>query len=337
MVKDKEDKKKLFETDFEDLVFSTQTVISITNFQLNIEEFYNKMECISIIPNKEVSSFDYLKNGSIVFMKIEEKEKGVEPLKGAVKSKRKTKKSTKELTSESNSASSKSKKSYKKGMKNFLNSLTIVMYIKIKHYQKKFMNFKISRNGKFQLTGCKSIEHAKACVKNIWKIANNKDIFPEPILKCESGIPKAIFKKVMINTDFYIGYEINREELDRYICEKTEYVSNFERSGGYTGVNIKLFCNEPENFPYPILTWDINDHLKSPEQSFGLKSDWYSLMSESDIKTEKKKKPRTTTIVFTSGCTILSGPYMYELEKTYNWLRNLFKEKRSLFEQKFDD
>lgn len=323
MVKEKAPKKMLFDTEFGELQISTQTIIAMTNFELDIKKFYDEFNVISIVPNTDISSFDYLKNGSIVFMKIEDKEKGVEPIKGASRSKKRTTKSS-------------SVKSYKRGIKNFLNSLTIVMYIKIRGYQKKFMNFKISRNGKFQITGCKSIEHAKACVKNIWKLSHNTTHFPEPVLKMNEN-PKAIFKKVMINTDFDVGYEINREALDTYISQNTDHVSNFERSGGYTGVNIKFFCDEPENFEYPILTWDPLNPENAPTQIQGTRDDWYSMMNEADIKKEKRKKPKVTALIFVSGKIIITGPYMSELSNVYTELKDLFKENRKLLEQKYDE
>jgi len=326
MVKVKVPKKKLFETEFDELPITTQTVIANTNFGLNIDMFYEKFTPLSIVPNVDISTFDYLRNGSIVFMKIDEKEKGIEPIKGASRSKKRT---TKKET----------KKSYKRGIKNFLNSLTIVMYIKIRGYPKKFMNFKISKNGKFQITGCKSIEHAKACVKNIWKIANDKTIFDCVVLKehTPENPPMAVFKKVMINTDFDIGYEINREALDTYISEHTDFISNFERSGGYTGVNIKCFCKEPENYTYPILKWDINDPLKKPETTIGTISDWYKMMTDEEIVKEKRKKPKVTILAFVSGNAIITGPYMAALSEVYGKLRLIFKENRNLLEQKFDD
>lgn len=318
----KSEKKNIFTSSFEDLPISTQTVIAMTNFQLDIKNFFEKYPVFPIVPNKDMSSFEYLKNGTIVFMKIEDKEKGIEPIKGASRSKKRTIKE--------------SKKSYKRGIKNFLNSLTIVMYIKIRGHQKKFMNFKISRNGKFQITGCKSIEHAKACIKNIWKISHNTEIFETPILQTSSQ-PKAIFKKVMINTDFEIGYEINRQALDTYISQNTPHVSSYERSGGYTGVNIKFFCEEPENFMYPILTWNSEDPTERAHETIGFRDDWYSMMSESDIKKEKNKKPKVTALVFVSGKIIITGPYMCELSRVYNELRELFTDQRKLLEMKYDD
>lgn len=321
MIKEKIPKKNIFECEFSELPISTQTVIVMTNFELDIKSFFNQKLIVPIVPNTDISSFDYLKNGAIVFMKIEDQELGIEPIKGASRSKR-TKK-------ESN-------KSYKRGIKNFLNSLTVVMYIKIRGYPKKFMNFKISRNGKFQITGCKSMEHAKACVKNIWKIANNKDIFPDGVLK-ENIKPRAIFKKVMINTDFDVGYEIDREALDTYISNNTPYISNFERSGGYTGVNIKFICEEPENFEYPILEWDTQNPSLKPTQSIGNREHWFSMMNDTDIKKEKRKVPKVTALIFVSGKIIITGPFMSELNHVYNFLRNTFKDQRVLLEQKYEE
>ncbi len=51
MVKSKETKCKLFEAEFTDLPITTQTVIVITNFSLDIEKFFKQFEVIPIVPN----------------------------------------------------------------------------------------------------------------------------------------------------------------------------------------------------------------------------------------------------------------------------------------------
>ena len=58
----------------------------------------------------------------------------------------------------------------------------------------------------------------------------------------------------MTNIDFNIGYIINREELNRYINEHTEYNSLLETSFGYTGVNIKIPVRQDlSNIKFPCL------------------------------------------------------------------------------------
>ena len=70
-------------------------------------------------------------------------------------------------------------------------------------------------------------------------------IFPD-IYSFEDGCDnfEAILVPAMRNIDFSLGFYVNREELDSYINEETEYTSLLETSFGYTGVNIKIPMNK---------------------------------------------------------------------------------------------
>ena len=131
------------------------------------------------------------------------------------------------------------KKKKKEGKKGnyFRNSVTVVMTAGGKK-----INFKISRNGKFQMTGCKFDEHAERCVKQIWEyIKNKKDIYTKP----EKEPFRATFIPAMRNIDFSLGFLLDREKLDEYFNMSTDYYSLLETSIGYTGVNIKIPVTKP--------------------------------------------------------------------------------------------
>ena len=132
---------------FEDLKVSTKTIIALTNAEINITKLFNSLPITPFIvkikkrgrkklqfsedPNKDVPI------GTIIYMKHRDEIRGVmlKPPK-------------KQL----------SKKKY------FRNALTIVMILKYKGENKK-INFKITKNGKYQITGCKFLGHAKEIIK----------------------------------------------------------------------------------------------------------------------------------------------------------------------------
>jgi len=209
------DSKTLIIPKFEDIPVSTKTIIAMTNLDLNLLKLYEKLPITpyTVILKKrgrkkktapENVNKD-IPNGSIITIELEKKD-----LRGVRLKKKK-------------------KSAAKKGEDYFRNSITIVMIVDGKH-----INFKISRNGKFQLTGCKSDNHAEDCVKYVWEhIRNDKEI-------CSNEYLTALFIPAMRNIDFSLGFKIDREKLDQYFNTETDYCSLFETSIGYTGVNIKI-------------------------------------------------------------------------------------------------
>jgi TATA-box binding protein (TBP) (component of TFIID and TFIIIB) len=268
--------------EFNTIKVSTKTFIVMTNLHINIKSLFNylpitdfvlipkrrgrKKKCEIVDPNKDIIS------GSIITLEFEN-----EDIRGVDLKKKKNLKSKK-------------RGSY------FRNAVTVVMII-----DNKKINFKISCNGHFQITGCKNTAHAATCVKYIWGyIENSTDIYT---LKDNELI--VTFIPAMRNIDFNIGFNIDREKLDEYINTKTPYNSLLETSFGYTGVNIK----------FPIEN-DINT-LQLKQIKF-INNQWvdgfvvpfqYYLDTLKDKERAKKiKKERFNTfLVFHSGKAILSG------------------------------
>ena len=153
-VKNKESGKlsKLNFKEFESIKVSTKTFIITTNMTINIDKLFEKLPITDYIvmpkkrgrkkknavqdPNKDI------KDGSIISLIYQDKIRGVNLRK---------KQST-------------SKKTY------FRNSITVIMII-----DGKKVNYKVSRNGKIQMTGCKRDETAENCIKWFWKYIKNYD------------------------------------------------------------------------------------------------------------------------------------------------------------------
>ena len=104
----------------------------------------------------------------------------------------------------------------------------------------KVINMKVFNNGGIQMTGLKSEEQGQLAIQTFLSEAsaleNLSEIFVDTIE------PTIVRKKmVMINSDFDIGFQIDREVLHREIIRKG-YYSSYEPVI-YPGVNIKYYHN----------------------------------------------------------------------------------------------
>lgn len=165
--------------------------------------------------------------------------------------------------------------------KYFRNAMTVVMFYE------KLINFKLSSNGKFQFTGCKTIDQAHNCIK----------FFIQYYL-CDRKMTIHFFTiPVMRNIVFFVNYTINREKLDRLINEQTPWNSLFEASG-YTGVNIKIPFEKGSDHK-DVLTFEDEEWRL---EAFDEKYDNYVC-----VELEKQKVRKNTFLVFQSGKIIMSG------------------------------
>lgn len=308
---DSEESKNLHFPDFDSIKVSTKTFIVMTNMILNIDKLFNFLPITEYIlvpkrrgrkkknepvdPNKDIPS------GSIITLEYQNKIRGVD-----------LKKKKKEDTSK------------KKRGNYFRNSVTVVMVM-----DGKKINYKVSRNGKFQMTGCKEDEHAERCVKCFWNyIKNTDDIYSvnkHPDINIESDseedfdseddvdvdqkkvIPelKAIFIPAMRNIDFGLNFFVDREKLDEYFNMFTEYTSLLETSFGYTGVNIKIPIVKPiqelqlKQLRYVEGKWCDEEYVPY--------DDYLSMLPLKDAAKKLKKKRYNTFLVFHSGKVIMSG------------------------------
>jgi TATA-box binding protein (TBP) (component of TFIID and TFIIIB) len=278
---------------FDDINVRTRTYKSITNLKVNIDKLFDILPITEYkieqkkrgrkkkdsvpVENNEVYS------GNIISLQKEDKFKGV---------------SLKKV----------SKKKSKNGTPNyFRNSLTIVMMVK-----DKFINFKVSNNGKFQMTGCKNDEHAELVIQlfldHILKIDDPTSYtLPEDGLKCT-------LVNIMTNIDFNLNISINRENLDKWIYSKTPYHSLLETSFGYTGVNIKIPMDIPEGYLIPVIEYNKNTKEWSKSSI-----NYYEYISSLDKKEQDKediKKRYNTFLVFHTGNVIMSG-MNYEIMREY--------------------
>jgi hypothetical protein len=129
---------------FDSIEVSTKTFIVLTNLTLDTVKIFSDLDVSPYVllpkkrgrkkkniiedPNKNIP------DGSIISLQLGNGSRGV-----CIKKK--------------------SKNTKPDSLKYFRNALTVIMII-----DKKMLNFKISRNGKFQMTGCKYTSQAEKCI-----------------------------------------------------------------------------------------------------------------------------------------------------------------------------
>ena len=329
---DKSTRDKLVFPEFDSIKVSTKTFIVITNMTFNIDKLFNYLPITDYIlvpkrrgrkkKNEPVDPNTDIKSGSIITLEYQNQIRGVD-LK-----KKKKKKNTK-----------------KKG-NYFRNSVTVVMIIDGKR-----VNYKVSRNGKFQMTGCKRDDHAEECVKWFWKyIKNSTEIYSikrENVSGSDSNSDdeekeqsqnksyiKAIFVPAMRNIDFGLNFLVDREKLDEYFNMYTDYHSLLETSFGYTGVNIKI----------PIFKTIQELQLKQIEYIDGKWNkvhyvpydNYLKMLPEKDVANKLKKKRYNTFLVFHSGKVIMSGMEETFMKDIYYEFLDIIRECYDIIEERLE-
>jgi len=288
---------------FNNIVISTETIIAKTNWKVDIVELFNHLSVteFTVVPKKrgrkskeekkEEKKIELL-DGQIVTLKLGNKLKGV------------------------NLREKKNAKRF------FRNSLTIVMYL-----DNKFINFKVSKNGKFQFTGCKNELHSQQCMKFIYEYTKGTS----KIIQVCGQFSEIVFITVMTNINFNLGFCINRENLDEYINTKTRYYSLLETSFGYTGVNIKIPLENIDNIPITKISYR-DDEWHNDNFTY---ADYIESLDEKDKRKEREKVRYNTFLVFQSGNVILSSPHKECMRKTYHEFLDIIKQCKPLIEEKF--
>ena len=319
--------------DFDTIKVSTKTFIVMTNITLDIGKLFGFLPITNyiVIPkkrgrkkkNEPLNPNRNIPSGSIITLEYENKLRGVD-----LKKKAKTEK--------------------KKRGNYFRNSVTIVMIIADKQ-----INFKVSRNGKFQMTGCKYDEHAEKCVRFIWNyIKDSKDIYTmdeDKELKKEikeddsddsdsdeekENVLIATFIPAMRNIDFSLNFLVDREKLDEYFNVCTDYHSLLETSFGYTGVNIKIPLTKPitelklKQLKCVKGKWKVNPSITY--------LDYLNTLPTKERTKKLNKKRYNTFLVFHSGKCIMSGLEATYMKDTYYEFLNIIRECFDFIEERLD-
>ena len=206
----------------------------------------------------------------------------------------------------------------------FRNSMTIVLFLDKK------INFKICKNGTFQLTGCKKFTHPENCIKFIWNIIK----FNKKIYNFHRGSHLEVYViPAMRNIDFSLGFFVDREKLAEYINSLDEYNCMLETSFGYTGVNIKV--------PYVKKITELT--VKKIISSSLIQDDWnvikvnyneyLNILPDKDIEKKKNIVRYNTFLVFHSGRSILSGLNSFFMRDAYYYFIDIIKKCKNEIEE----
>jgi TATA-box binding protein (TBP) (component of TFIID and TFIIIB) len=189
------------------------------------------------------------------------------------------------------------KKRKKTKKKTFYNQATIHVI-----HDDKIMNVKLFNNGNIQITGLKGVSQGPHLIEKLIQYFQDLSILDE-------SVSLVSHKLVLINSDFDLGYEINRDALHNKIIEYGLY-SSYEPCI-YPGVNIKYFMNT-NNYD------GICDCLTMCNGKGRADGD-------GDCK-------KVTIAVFKSGKVIITGgQHTDQLETAYRFIKNFIDERKELF------
>lgn len=293
--------------DFDSIKVSTKTYTAMTNLNINIDLLFEILPVASytIVPKKrgrkkksdtEDPNKD-IPEESIITVQYEKKIRGVEL---------------------------KQKKERKKW---FRNCLTLVIVLD------KNINFKVYKNGTFQMTGCLNKSHSERCVMTIWRhmmdYCSGKEDHSEMYSFVRGDELEVLIVPAMRNIDFSLGFCIDREKLAMYMSTQTDFHCLLETSFGYTGVNIKIPVD------YDIRSMMIKKVFGSGKPSEMVPYQEYLDLLDTKNRNAKLKKIRHNTfLVFHSGMTILSGLKKSTMRDTYYEFLSIIKKRRSIIEEK---
>lgn len=297
-------------SNFDDIKVSTKTFTATTNLAIQIKELYEKLPITpyTVITKKRGRKKKEEKKdpnqdipfGSIITAKYEGELRGVE-----LKPK-------------------KTKQGKKK--KWFRNSITIVIILD------KPINFKICRNGTFQMTGCKSHNHAELCIKYTWQYMKD---YTDIYTFTHNDTLETLFIPSMRNIDFSLGFLVDREKLNQYMSTQQKFHCLLETSFGYTGVNIKIPLDKD------ICLMDVkkltyNNQDDSWTEEWKTYEDYLNTLPEKDKETKLSETRYNTFLVFHSGKVIMSGLTSKFMEDVYYYFLQIMNDCYDLIEERLD-
>lgn len=293
---------------FDDIKVSTKTFTTMTNLEIEIDKLFKilpvtpyvvvptkrgrKKKCEKIDPNKDI------KHGSFITIKHEGELRGVELKPKKLKPGKKT--------------------------KWFRNSITIVIVLD------KRINFKVCRNGTFQMTGCKRLEHAELCVKYLWKYMK---MHPDIYSFTRGKTLETLFIPSMRNIDFSLGFIVDREKLNTYIHEQKKIFCLLETSFGYTGINIKIPLKKDIS-TMKVKKMFYDKEVEEWKEVWTTYKEYLDNLSPKERTTKINNVRYNTFLVFHSGMVIMSGLNDEFMRDIYYYFIDIIKDSYDKIEER---
>jgi hypothetical protein len=301
---------------FEDIPVSTKTFVVKTNMIIDLQKIFDILPvCEYVALHKKrgrkkkgvpLNTNDNLQDGSIISIDFFGK------IKGTILKKKK-----------------------KEKPKYFRNSMTVIMIL-----DNKKINFKITKNGVFQITGCKTDSQSEKCVKFIYRYIKGSDCYRfvsgiAPI-DTPTKILSALFIPCMRNVDFSLGFNLDREKLSNYIITHTDYLSNIAKDTKYTGVNIKLI---PKKTIHDLtLKRMFYDNTKDDWGKTEIipYTDYVKTLNPKEQKKKLNKEHYNTFLIFYSGKIIYSSMCELFARDSYYEFISIIEKNKEEFKEKLD-
>lgn len=191
------------------------------------------------------------------------------------------------------------KKLKNKEYKRFDNQVTCIVFS-----DDKYVNVKMFKNGKIQMTGLKRVNQGRHIIDII--IDNLIDIYNRGftnIVEDHTVLKNIDYMIRLINSDFRVGIEIKRDKLNKLVQNTYNVLSSFEPCI-YPGVKIQFF-------------WKEN----------GTKDGICKCTGYCDGKGKHNDCKKITIAVFQSGCIIITGAQTLEqISDAYRFICKLIKK-----------
>lgn len=340
------DNNKLYIPSYKDIPVSTMTIIAHTNLIINTDKFYKYIPITDYVfvkkkrgRKKKVTMEDpnkYIPPGSIISLTKRRCVRGV-----VLKTKKKKSKTF------------------------FRHSVSTVMVLE----NGKMLNVKVSRSGKLQMTGCKSITHAMEFIKYLYSLMieteewsgetlftykdgtnddfdkEEKDEYdnitfndPQDMPETEPSLQRdstdgltVVFQIFMKNIDFLAGFKLRRDKLNTFINRNTEFRSIFESSIGNSSVNIKLKSNKCVDSYLSRLRITSKGELIEDKILY---TDFYKTLTPKEKKDAAKRDSDSshTFLAFASGSIIFSSCGDDMPKVFYKFLKILIENRKEIEE-----
>lgn len=211
-----------------------------------------------------------------------------------------------------------------KKIMNFLNQITIDIAL-----EDIILNVMMFKNN-FKIAGCKKKTHAIETAMILWQdYLPRIDASWSMRKEFESETPSFIFRTVMRNVDFRLGFPIDRESLNQ-LMNSEEYSDRIFMSQcettSHTNVNIKMYQKKPQGYMYKCLVFPPDEEP------------YFELLKHNPYKPQKKKKSKYITfIVFSSSEIIVTGKFKESMDDAYRFFVKEILKNRELIEEKIEE